>query len=379
MLTRDKTPFDTDFDAAHPPLQERWTMIVQNVRMRFRRHAPVAAAPRPEPAPSLEPVALPAAIPSASSWAPFLAMLSGLLRDPLYVRLPFEERRFGLMLAALLSITLYGSFLAIGVSGVLGHAASGMDREMARRITFEVLPDPGKPGDVESKQERVKALAEKLSEVEGVEKVTHLPEEKMNALLAPWLGREKAPTDLPLPALIDVELKEPSPQIKEALAKAAAGVQGVMMDDHVAFEGALFRSVRGLQFTALYVLALGFAALLLTAAFAAETHFHINRNTIEILHLIGARDSAIARHMGLAVLRLAVAAAISAFTLALLTLFVLSGSMQGLDLSLFPNFSLGLGGLVGIVMKWIMAAILAITLCYAAAHISVLRALSRMI
>jgi cell division protein FtsX len=222
------------------------------------------------------------------------------LRDPLYVRLPFEERRFGLMLAALLSITLYGSFLAIGVSGVLGHAASGMDREMARRITFEVLPDPGKPGDVESKQERVKALAEKLSEVEGVEKVTHLPEEKMNALLAPWLGREKAPTDLPLPALIDVELKEPSPQIKEALAKAAAGVQGVMMDDHVAFEGALFRSVRGLQFTALYVLALGFAALLLTAAFAAETHFHINRNTIEILHLIGARDSAIARHMGLA-------------------------------------------------------------------------------
>jgi cell division transport system permease protein len=378
MLTRDKTPFDADFEASHPPLQQRWNIFLQNVRVRFRKTTP-SYAPPPPPAPEPEAVAAPVVVSSGFNWRGFLEMFAGLLRDPLYVRLPFEERRFGLMLAALLAITLYGSFLAIGMSGVLGHAAAGMDREMARRITFEVLPDPAKPGDTQAKEDRVKELVEKLGAVAGVEKVTQLQEEKMEALLAPWLGKEKPPADLPLPALIDVELKEPTPAVKEALAKAAAGVQGVMMDDHVAFEGALFRSVRGLQFTALYVLALGFAALLLTAAFAAETHFHINRETIEILHIIGARDSAIARHMGLAVLRLAVAAAISAFILAMLTLFVLSGSMQGLDLSFFPNFSLGMGGLVGIVLKWILAGILAVTLCYAAAHISVLRALSRMI
>ncbi|MBI3418709.1 MAG: hypothetical protein HY053_01050 [Proteobacteria bacterium] len=198
-------------------------------------------------------------------------------------------------------------------------------------------------------------------------------------LLSPWLGSATPPADLPLPALVDVELTGKSPASKEALARAAAGVPGVMMDDHAAFESALFRTARGFQFTALSVLVLGFAALILTAAFAAEAHFRINQDTIEILHLIGARDDAIARHMGLAVLRLSLGAAGAALMAALLTVGALQLCMQGLDLSFFPNFAMGFWGFFGIAFEWILAGMLAAALCFLAAHRTVLRALQRMI
>jgi cell division transport system permease protein len=308
-----------------------------------------------------------------------MASFMGLWHDPLFVRLPFEERRLGLTLAALLAITLYVAFLSIAVNTVFAHAAAGMGQDTGKRVTFEVLADPTHPEDVREKQSRASAVVQKLQEIPGVISVTRVGDDKMAELLEPWLGKSAPPPDLPLPALIDVQLDPAKSPTKEDLNKAVDGIPNIMLDDHARWETALSRSARALEFTAFCVLLLGFVALALTAAFAAETHFYINRDTIEILHFIGARDSAIARHMGMAVLRFAAVAASAAFAVGVVTLIVLWASMRGLDLSFFPNFALPPAALFGVIAKWVLTSLLAVGLCFAAAYFTVLRALLRLI
>lgn len=355
MLTREKTPLFRDV-----PPEKSFRAGLRNFGRWLRNPKDMAAGLR-------------------RSRTALRRALDGLLRDPLYVRLPFEEKRLGLTLAALLAITLYVSFLAIATHGVFEYAVTGLDRDTARRVTFEVLPNPERAGDPKDREDRAALLAGKLRETPGVAHVARLPDSAIAELLSPWLGGAAPVSELPLPALVDVRLAATAPAGKTALMEIARSVPGVTMDDHAAWQNALTRAAHGLAFTASYVLALGFVALALMAYFAAETHFHINRDTIEILHLIGARDAAIARHMGLAVLRIGLLAAGVAFAAGLLTLAGLGLSLQGLDLSFFPNFSPGASGVALIVAKWAGAGLLAALLCFATAYMTVLRELREMI
>jgi hypothetical protein len=83
--------------------------------------------------------------------------------------------------------------------------------------------------------------------------------------------------------------------------------------------------------------------------------------------------------MGLSVLRLGLSGACAAFGLGVVTMLALASAMRGLDLSLFPNFHMGFLAVTGIVLQWVVAGVLAVTLCFSTAYVSVMRALKRMI
>jgi cell division transport system permease protein len=128
----------------------------------------------------------------------------------------------------------------------------------------------------------------------GVLAATAVPEAEVRGTLERWLGPDAAAADLPLPALIDLEL---APGADPALV--AAEIRRTVPQARVlSYSGQLepvTDSLRALQWLALGLVALmslGTAAIVMLATRGA---FDTHRATIEIAHGIGATDDQLAR------------------------------------------------------------------------------------
>jgi len=128
----------------------------------------------------------------------------------------------------------------------------------------------------------------------GVVRVSQVPPEDLRRTLERWLGPAGREADLPLPAIIDVDLKEGADarQIGQAIGQAVPGARFVSHKNSLA---PLLKALRGLTLLALGLVLLialaSAAAVVLAARGALDTH----RGTIEVMHGIGATDDQVAR------------------------------------------------------------------------------------
>lgn len=128
----------------------------------------------------------------------------------------------------------------------------------------------------------------------GIIQAQQVPPEDLRRTLERWLGPAGQEADLPLPAIIDVELRPgANPQaIGEAIERAVPGARFIA---HRASLEPLLKALRGLTLLALGLVLLialaSAAAVVLAARGALDTH----RGTIEVMHGIGATDDQVAR------------------------------------------------------------------------------------
>ncbi len=305
--------------------------------------------------------------------------LSGGLRDPMHVQLPQSDVRMNVALAALLAVMLYVAAISLMAHHVLTHVAHGLDRSLQSRVTYEILPDTTRPDDRAGMESRAKNLIESLKKIPGITRASIIDRTHIGALLEPWLGPRLGLDQLPLPVLVDVQLDAAQPPAPNLLERAALAFPGVTLDNHAEFQSDLARFVSATRNLALYVLLLALMALTFTSYFSAQATFHMNREAIELLHLIGADDKAVAQHMGIAVLRVAVMAAGAAMALAFITLLALWMASYRLDLSIFPSLSFTAFDWLWLAVLWLIMILGAILACLLAARFTVLRALRRLL
>lgn len=122
-----------------------------------------------------------------------------------------------------------------------------------------------------------------------------LPGEEAAALLAPWIGKEALPADLPLPRLVAVDLSKDHPATKaillEALRKAAVDGE---VDDHSLWIADVERSAGLARWAAGGIAALVALAAAAVTLLATRAALAARREIVEVLHLSGARPSMIA-------------------------------------------------------------------------------------
>lgn len=181
-------------------------------------------------------------------------------------------------IVAVMSFTI----LLVAASGlVVANAASALGRSIESRYALEV---PG-GGDVE-------ALAERLAALPEVRSVDPVSEAEMRDTLRQWLGRAADSADLPVPALVNFDLRAGADPAA-ARAQIARLVPDGEVSAHAASVAPLQRSLRLLQWVALaLVVLLGFAASA-AVVLAARGAMDTNRGTLEVLHGIGATDGQI--------------------------------------------------------------------------------------
>lgn len=175
--------------------------------------------------------------------------------------------------------------VVVGAAGLaLANTASVVRAEVEHRYSIQISDGAAKaPAAVTAARAQP-----------GVVRAEQVPPDHLRRTLKRWLGPAGQEADLPLPAIIDVELQagaDPVP-IGRAIEGAVPGARFIA---HRSSLEPLLKALRGLTLLALGLVLLvalaSAAAVVLAARGALDTH----RSTIEVMHGIGATDDQVAR------------------------------------------------------------------------------------
>jgi cell division transport system permease protein len=128
----------------------------------------------------------------------------------------------------------------------------------------------------------------------GVARAEQVPPAELRLTLERWLGPVGAEADLPIPVIIDVDLK-PGADVRVVSSAISRTVPNAAFVAHRSSLAPLLKALNGLTILAfglvLLIAMASAAAIILAARGALDTH----RATIEVMHGIGATDGQVAR------------------------------------------------------------------------------------
>lgn len=286
----------------------------------------------------------------------------------------FRAQRLGAMLAGVMAIMVYLASLAMALQAGLSTATRGWDLGLRGRLTVEIPAlQEATDGAEAAPDSRRQAVLDFLKKQPDVESAVPVAPGESARLLKPWISDPSLLASLPLPLLVDVRLRPgASLSAEEAQEKLASLAPDARVDDHAEWLGRLRDAVQGLCLIAWLMMALTALALLVAVHLICRSALAVQRDTVELLHLLGAADALIAREIERSVLRLAAPAALGGFALAALTLAALALPLRPVldSAALPPSFWLALSG-------WVLAVPLgAVGAAFGAARFSA-RALLR--
>jgi cell division transport system permease protein len=252
-----------------------------------------------------------------------------LSRDPVSRALPW-----------LMAFMVYLGALAVAGFLIVQQVASGWERNLVGVVTVQ-LPAGAGDGDGNGGGD-VSAALGVLRATPGIARAELVSNEEMRALLSPWLGGTGMADDLPLPRLIDVHLTPGARVDMNALQeKLTEVVPAALVDDHGRSLAALRSVTTTIKAVSIVVIATVAFVTMGTVLVVTLAEVGIHGDTIEVLHLIGADDSFVARQFTAPVLKHALlggiigcaAAAASLLALERLAADLLSGTAFALGLA----------------------------------------------
>ena len=210
--------------------------------------------------------------------------------DDLGLRRAISDRMLPLLVAAMAFLAALALAGATGAAGLARHWQQGA----AGQLTIQI-PRPTDAAETRDGT-RLDRVAAVLAASSGIAAARRIPEEELNDLLRPWLGSGAERLALPLPAVIRARLAGPgSPADLGVLAaRLAAIAPGTLVEEHGAWIGRLTTLARSLQACAGIALAVVVAVAVAVVAVATRTGLVARRESIEIVHGLGATDDYIA-------------------------------------------------------------------------------------
>jgi cell division transport system permease protein len=261
----------------------------------------------------------------------------------------------GRALVAIVAIMTFLASLTTGAVVLVRAAASDWQSEVAREVTIQVRPVGNR--DLEADVSRAADIARRFP---GVADVRVYSKEESSRLLEPWLGTGLVLDELPVPRLAVVRIASgAAPEFSRLAKLLAEQVPSAGLDDHRGFVEHMRSMGRAAFLGGLAVLALVLVATVLSVTFATRGAIATNRTVVEVLHLIGAKNTFIAQHfqrrfLGLGLQGGAIGGG-SALVLFGLVEFVsrhfLGGAAGEQFGALFGSFSIGILGYVAVALQ----------------------------
>src|SRR3982074_2158884 len=198
----------------------------------------------------------------------------------------------GRALVAVVAIMTFLASLTTGAVMLVRVAASEWQADVGREVTIQIRPSSG--GDIELDVAKAAAIARRSA---GVVEVRPYSKEETSRLLEPWLGTGLQLDDLRVPPRIVVRIASgAAPDLAQLRQTLTEQIQGASLDDHRGFVERMRAMAGAVLAGGIGFVLLVFAATVLSVAFATRAAMATNRPVIDVLHLIGAKDSFIAGH-----------------------------------------------------------------------------------
>lgn len=290
-------------------------------------------------------------------------------------RAPYADRRLldaGRQSRAMVWIMAIMLFLTVltGAFGLGALAASQtLERQLAGRLTVQVVE-----ANPVARKAVAAAIVARLRVLPQVARVAPVDEGALAAMLRPWLGEQGTDPDLPIPAMIDVELREPGDAAVAAVAAAARrAAPTARIDRYESWMSPVASFMQLLIAIAAGLILLMAAATATVVMLAARAGLDSHRATIEVLHMLGSTDAQIARLFQRRIAIDTLYGGLLGTALALATIIFVGSQIGALGSDL-------LGGIAFGVRDWLILIALPIgfaLLATVAARLAVLRALGQ--
>jgi len=202
-----------------------------------------------------------------------------------------DERRGTRAMMWIMAIMLFLTALAAALGLATLTATTLLDRQLVGRLTVQIV-EPSAP----LRTAQTAATIAALRAIPGVRDAVEVDRDRLARLLRPWLGADGADPELPIPAMIDVDLFSGTnaavAAVQSAVSRAAPSARVDRHESWMSPVSSFMRLVTWLTAGLVALIAAATAAVVILATRASlETH----RETIEVLHMLGSTDVQLAR------------------------------------------------------------------------------------
>jgi cell division transport system permease protein len=270
-----------------------------------------------------------------------------------------------------IAIMMFLTVLAAAAGLGLGQATRTLNADIGNRITIQIVE-----ANPDFREAQAAAAVAELQRLPGVDAVRRIEAAEMEQLLEPWLGEGGLQAELPVPAMIDAELSAQAYADLDAIRAAILDVApSARVDDNAQWLAPLATLIDALRLLAAALVLLMVGASAATVVLAARAALDTHRNTIEVMHLMGATDIQVARLFQRRIALDALFGGLVGLAAAAIVLLVIGSRVGALGSELLGSAGLPLTSWLVLVLLPVGGVLLAMLV----ARTTILRALGRLL
>lgn len=269
--------------------------------------------------------------------------------------IPFHQdnaRRFLPWIVAFL-VYVAAIFLHLALSFNVSMAA--LENDTGGTVLVQI---PGRTPDRDGAIQRITVAARAFP---GVKEVEQIPEARLRELLSPWLGQGQTAGSLPLPIVIEIKVSGEAgalrTHLKGMLAKTLPDVTVTGGDQWAQKLGGLTTALKAFSW---FLLGLTCLATIAVIACLTQASLRIHKDTLDVLHDIGATVEYITRQFQQHMLRLAARGCVIGLLAATVTLVLLGFGFSSIDSPLLPRFDFTTITVVALMMLGVASCLTAL-------------------
>ena len=252
---------------------------------------------------------------------------------------------------------------ALSISGlfVLSDITRKLGSGFSNTITVQIPVSKSLKTDGLRKTEALRLLRT----LPGVERADLVSTEGVQELLKPWLGEAATLAQLPIPSVINVEVdrtkKISAKTLRELLLPK---IPDILVDDHREWLNYMANTIRSIEIIAFSIVLLITLTTVGTVIFTTCTSMGLQRETITVLHFIGAHDHYIANQFAIRAAWRGVKGGVVGIIVSVPLLFGFKFVTASLGTDLIPEVTLHAAGWVSVVLIVPTVAIIAMLTAY---------------
>ena len=236
-----------------------------------------------------------------------------------------------------IGIMMLLTVLATATGLAIGGASRALGSAIAGKVTVQ-LPE----ANAAARNGQTRAIVAELKQMSVVRAVEPIDEAELAKLLDPWLGDVAGDKELPMPALIDVELDRADDRSLAEVRKMVADIAPkARVDSHASWLAPLAGLMAALKWVAVGLVALMALATAAVVVLAVRSSLDTHKETIAIMHLMGANDEQIARLFQRRIALDALLGSVGGFALAMIAMIVVGGRIGAIGSELLGSASIG--------------------------------------
>lgn len=207
----------------------------------------------------------------------------------------FRYQHLNWFFVVLVGIMVFVATFATAANVTLSAITLTWDKSAQTHLTVEI---PAVEDEASVPQaDRVKQTLDILHAIPGLSSATLLPDSETTRLLKPWISQPEVLKAMALPSLIDIERNPGSPVTAADIQTKLKNVaEDIHVDDHASWLQDMNNLVRGLSLMAGLMIILTAFTLVIAVSLICRAIMATERETLSLLHMIGADDMTIARN-----------------------------------------------------------------------------------